>query len=307
MLTRRYFLGSTTALGTSILIPSGACALQEGEPSRTARIAALHRAAHQLLDGPLVFDDPLALRIIGLERRRLLELTVRRHQRSGARATRAFIVARSRLAEDELAAAQGSSQYVVLGAGLDTFAFRNPRTSLRAFEVDHPSTQDWKRKQLREVGIDIPDSVRFVGVDFEKDSLAERLQASGFDRAAPAFVSWLGVTMYLNRDAAMQTLRFVAQTCARGSRIVFDFSVPDAMLHPSERMRRDWRAQKVAEMGEPWISRFDPASLADDLLAMGFTTAVPVAPQGINDRYFHARDDGLRVVGSSGQIMTARL
>jgi methyltransferase (TIGR00027 family) len=174
-------------------------------------------------------------------------------------------------------------------------------------EVDHPETQSWKRKQLQHQGIDVPASVRFVAVDFEKESLAERLQSSGFDNAAPAIISWLGVTMYLGREAVMQTLRFAAQTCARGSRIVFDFSLPDDLLSEAERLRRDERARKVAEIGEPWISRFHPTSLTSDLLALGFSEAVPLGPRELNARYFSARADGLRVVGSSGRIMIARV
>jgi methyltransferase (TIGR00027 family) len=296
----------TVAAGT--LIPATAVALQEGEPSRTAQSTALQRAAHQILDRPLVFEDPLALRIIGPGRRRRLEATLARHRRPGARARRAFIVTRSRCAEDELAGAvsQGTRQYVVLGAGLDTFAYRNPHAaSLRVFEVDHPVTQGWKRSQLEEQGIDVPGSLSFVGVDFEKDSLSDRLQQAGFDRTAPAFVSRLGVTMYLEREAVMQTLRFVART--RGSRIVFDFSLPDELLSEAERARRDKRAKRVAALGEPWISRFDPASLARDLLAMGFSTAVPLGGPELNARYFSARTDGLRIAGSSGWIMTARV
>jgi methyltransferase (TIGR00027 family) len=308
MVTRRHFLGSAAALGTSVLMPTGALALQEGEPSRTALGAALHRAAHQLLDRPLVLEDPLALRIIGPEDQRRLEATLGWRRQPGSRATRAFIVARSRLAEDELAAAPETSQYVVLGAGLDTFACRNPRGgSLRVFEVDHPSTQDWKRKRLQEAGIDVPGSVRFVGVDFEKDRLAERLQSAGFDAAAPALVSWLGVTMYLRREAVMETLRFVARTCARGSRIVFDFSLHAFLLGETERMRREERARKVAEFGEPWLSTFAPTPLTRDLLAMGFSTAVAISPRELNARYFRDRYDGLRVMGSSGRIMTARV
>lgn len=300
MLTRRQLVESITALGTSTLVPLPAIALQAGEPSRTAQSAALHRAAHQLLDTPRVFDDPLALKVIGHRRRTLLALYLDRYRQPGSRAMRAFIVVRSRYAEDELGAAfaQGLTQYVVLGAGLDTFAFRNPYgEQLRVFEVDHPSTQNWKRDQLQEQGIEIPRSVSFVAVDFEKDSLADRLQSSGFRRDAPVFISWLGVTMYLTREAVMQTLSFVARTCAPGSRIVFDFSTADDLLSDGERKRRTELAGKVANIGEPWISRFDPKSLAGDLLAMGFSSATSLGAGELNERYFAARSDSLRVVG----------
>jgi O-methyltransferase involved in polyketide biosynthesis len=113
--------------------------------------------------------------------------------------------------------------------------------------------------------------------------------------------------MYLGRDAVMQTLRFVAETCARGSQIVFDFSLPDALLGESERIRRDERARKVASFGEPWISTFHPEELASDLKATGFSTAVALAARDLNGRYFLGRSDGLRVIGSSGRIMSARV
>jgi len=308
MVTRRHFLGSVAALGTNVVVHPGAVALQDGEPSRTAQSAALHRAAHQILDVPHVLDDALALTIIGPERRRLLEASLALRQQAGSRAMRAFIVARSRYAEDELALAvpQGTRQYIVLGAGLDTFAYRNPHgESVRVLEVDHPSTQAWKRKQLAEQGIAVPSSLGFVAVDFEKDLLAYRLQQAGFDSTAPAFVSWLGVTMYLGREAVMQTLQLVARTCARGSRIVFDFSLPDEMLPVAQKARRDERARKVASLGEPWISHFAPGPLADDLLAMGFRTAELAGAPELNERYFSSRADGLRVMGSSARIVNA--
>lgn len=173
------------------------------------------------------------------------------------------------------------------------------------FEVDHPSTQDWKRNHLQEQGIGVPRSVNFVAVDFEKDSLADRLQLSGFRRDAPAFISWLGVTMYLTRDALMQTLSFVARACAPGSQIVFDFSTPDDLLADGERIRLDELAGKVARIGEPWISQFDPKSLAGDLLAMDFSSAISLGASELNERYFAGRSDGLRVVGSGGLVMSA--
>jgi len=308
MLTRRQLLGSITVLGTNVFIPFPSVALQEGEPSRTAQGAALLRAAHQLLETPLVFDDPLALRILGPQRRRLLESDLDRYREPGSRALRAFIVVRSRFAEDELArsVSQGTRQYLVLGAGLDTFAYRNPHgESLRVFEVDHPTTQDWKRRRLQDQGIDVPRSLSFVAVDFEKDSLADRLRSSGFRRDTPVFISWLGVTVYLTREAVMQTLGFVARECAPGSRIVFDFAVPDGLLGEAERNRRDELSGRVAKLGEPWISYFDPQALAGDLLAVGFTGAVSLAASALNERYFVGRADGFRVHGSSGRIMSA--
>ena len=211
---------------------------------------------------------------------------------------RAFLVARSRYAEDELERLyqEGVRQYIVLGAGLDTFAYRNAHGKhLRVFEVDHPSTQAWKRTQLREHGIGLAPSLRFVPVDFEKWLLADGLRKAGFRRSAPVFVSWLGVTMYLTRDAVMQTRNFFAKSCARGSEIVFDFSLPDEALGEAERVSRARRAQRVARVGEPWISRFDPPALVRELAAMGFSQAEYFGANEANKRYFGDRADGFSV------------
>src|SRR3984957_6851470 len=181
--------------------------MQEGKFSKTAHRVAIRRAAHQLLDQPKVLDDPLALRIIGTEAADDLRSNPKEHH-AFSRAFRAFMAARSRYAEDELARAgpHGVTQYVVLGAGLDTFAYRNPHPGLRVFEVDHPSTQAWKREQLQAAGIAIPAALTFVPVDFERQTLADGLERGGFDDRAAAFFSWLGVTPYLTRDACMSTL-----------------------------------------------------------------------------------------------------
>lgn len=309
MVNRREILGSIAAAGTAALWPPQSFALGDGAPSRTAQSAALHRAAHQLLETQLVFQDPLALQILGPEHRRLLWASLLYRQSARSRAMRAFIVMRSRYAEDELAAAfkDGTRQYVVLGAGLDTFAYRNPLgEQLKVYEVDHPSTQSWKRKQLHEQGIDVPSALSFVAVDFEKDSLGACLDRAGFDRNAPAFISWLGVTMYLTREAVLETLGFVGRSCFRGSQIVFDFAPPDELLSETERSRRNHMAAIVSRFGEPWISWFDAGTLASDLLGIGFTQASSLSASDANARYFNGRVDGIRVVGS-GRIMKASI
>src|SRR5580692_2940260 len=186
--------------------------MEEGKFSRTAQRVAIRRAAHQLLDEPKVLDDPLALRIIGTEAAAALRSDPK-EDHAFARAFRAFMAARSRFAEDELARAVASgvsqqrvTQYVILGAGLDTFAYRNPHPGLRVFEIDHPATQAWKREQLDTAGIPIPPSLTFVPVDFEQQSLAAGLQHCGFNTTAAAFFSWLGVTPYLTHAACRATL-----------------------------------------------------------------------------------------------------
>src|SRR5271169_1270262 len=159
--------------------------MQEGKFSKTARRVAIRRAAHQLLDHPRVLDDPLALRIIGSDAEEELRSNPK-EDHAFSRAFRAFMAARSRYAEDELAGAvgRGVRQYVVLGAGLDTFAYRNPYQSLRVFEVDHPATQAWKREQLQAADIAIPSSLTFVPIDFERQTLADGLGQCGFDTGA---------------------------------------------------------------------------------------------------------------------------
>jgi methyltransferase (TIGR00027 family) len=233
--------------------------MQEGRFSRTARRVAIRRAAHQLLDHPKVLDDPLALRIIGSEAEAALRSDPKENH-SFSRAFRAFMAARSRYAEDELAraVALGVRQYAVLGAGLDTFAYRNPHLDLRVFELDHPATQSWKREQLQAAGITIPPSLTFVPIDFEQQTLSDSLEQSGFNASAAAFVSWLGVTPYLTREACMTTLSFIAKLPA-GSGVVFDFAVDPALLNPGQRQSLDALSTRVARYGEPFQLFFDPA------------------------------------------------
>ena len=282
-------------------------ALQPGEPSRTARGAALHRAAHQLLEVPLVFEDPLALRIFGAEGVAWLGRNLDRYRTNSSRAMRAFLVMRSRFAEDELAraVAGGVKQYVVLGAGLDTFAYRNPHQGLRVFEVDHPSTQSWKRDRLREQSIPIPRSLTFAPVDFETQTLADGLKAAGFRADQPAFFSWLGVVIYLSKPAVAGTLAYIAARPA-GSQVVFDFAPPSELISEAERVSRERSAAAVAKSGEPWINYYVPARFAQELRASGFSQAQVLGSEDMNARYFSNRADGFRLYGS-GRMMAAQV
>jgi methyltransferase (TIGR00027 family) len=277
----------------------------EGNFSRTAQRVAIRRAAHQLLDQPKVLDDPLALRIIGAEAAEELRANPKEHH-AFARAFRAFMAARSRYAEDELAraVANGVRQYVVLGAGLDTFAYRNPYPELRVFEVDHPATQAWKRGQLQAAGIEIPPSLTFVPIDFERQTLDDGLERAGFDGGAAAFFSWLGVTPYLTRDACVGTLSFVAQMPA-GSGVVFDFAIDPALLNAGQREALDALSKRVAAAGEPFQLFFDPAKLQDELKGMGFHRTEFLQGKELNARYFKDRKDGLMVRGGLGHLMGA--
>jgi methyltransferase (TIGR00027 family) len=279
--------------------------MQEGKFSRTAQRVAIRRAAHQLLDQPRVLDDPLALLIIGSVAAEALRSNPK-EDHAFSRAFRAFMAARSRYAEDELAraVAHGVTQYVVLGAGLDTFAYRNPHPGVRVFEVDHPATQAWKREQLQAAGIPTPLSLTFVPIDFEQQTLADGLAHSGFDAKAAAFFSWLGVTPYLTREACMTTLSFIGKMPA-GSGVVFDFAVDRKLLSLGQKMALAALSKRVARYGEPFQLFFDPGKLQDELKSLGFHRTEFLQGEQINARYFKNRTDGLRVRGGLGHLMAA--
>jgi methyltransferase (TIGR00027 family) len=279
--------------------------MQDGKFSRTAYRVAVRRAAHQIHDEPRVFDDPLALRIIGSEAAGELQSTPREHP-GFSRAFRAFMAVRSRFAEDELqrAVEQGVNQYVVLGAGLDTFAFRNPHQNLRVFEVDHPATQAWQRERLQAAGIEIPASVTFVAVDFEHQTLGAELESGGFRADTPAFFSWLGVTPYITRESCMATLAFIA-SLPHGSGVVFDFAVDPSLLNAGQRQAFDALASRVAAAGEPFQLFFEASELQSKLTALGFHRTELLQKNEINARYFKDRADGLGVRGSLGHLMAA--
>jgi methyltransferase (TIGR00027 family) len=279
--------------------------LQDERFSRTAHGVAVRRAAHQLFDQPRVLDDPLALPIIGREATEKLRASPR-VQSSTARAFRAFMAARSRYAEDQLAkaVAQGVKQFVVLGAGLDTFAYRNPYSDLRVFEVDHPATQAWKRGRLQDVGIAVPQSLIFVPVDFEQQTLATELQRGGLDHEQPAFFSWLGVTPYLTRESCMATLGFIGKMPS-GSGVAFDFAVDPKLLGLKQRLALFVLSRRVAAAGEPFQLFFRPEELVKELKQLGFRSTEILGVREINERYFNNRGDGLRVGGDLGKLMGA--
>ena len=285
--------------------------MREFLPSKTALRVAMHRAAHQLFDNPKVLDDPLALPIIGPEAVRQLRSMASRYGGDVARNLRAFMAARSRYAEDELALAigRGVKQYVILGAGLDTFAYRNPypESVLRVVEVDQPATQDWKRSRLSAAGISISRSLTFAPVDFENgEQLWKSLRRIAFDFSAVSFFSWLGVTMYLTESAAKLTLGCIA-SMPPGSEVVFDYAVPRASLDPMAQIALDALSRRVAAAGEPFQTFFDPAALAEGLRQMGFSSIQDLDANAINERYFQGRADGLCVSARLGRLISARI
>ncbi|NUS42987.1 MAG: class I SAM-dependent methyltransferase [Mycobacteriaceae bacterium] len=251
-------------------------------PSRTALAAAYARAYHQIADQPRIFADPLVARLLGVTVAELTELGTPAadapHGDVGQailslgvsdRPRRLFLVARARFAEDRVAeaVAAGVRQVVILGAGLDTFAYRNPHAGLRVFEVDRPATQAWKRRRLAASGIDLPEGFAFVPVDFETDTLAPRLEAAGFSRTEPAVYVWLGVVFYLTPDAARATLEYIARQ-AEPVEVIFDYL--RTAETEAERTQLQARADRAAAVGEPWFSYFTPAEIAAELRALGF-------------------------------------
>lgn len=282
--------------------------MKEGQGSRTADRVAERRAAHQVRDRPLVLDDPIALRVIRAEVAH--ELRTNPPAREATKLgpyLRAFFVMRSRFAEDALAAAvaDGVRQYVVLGAGFDTFAYRNPFTELRVFEVDHPDTQAIKRQRLAHGGIEIPSSLTFVPIDFTTTKLDDALRGAGFDETKPAFFSWLGVVPYLERPAIDATFRFIASLPSKTA-LVFDYAVPPESLSWTSRLIVNEMAKRVAALGEPWKTFFDPATLLADLRRAGFTSAEDFGAEALNRRYFAGRTDKLKL-GGAGHMAMAKV
>ncbi len=278
--------------------------METGRPSRTALRVAQRRAIHQVLDQPPhVLNDPIAIPLLGPE------FTCDRGQESSrfACAFRAFMVARSRLAEDQLAAAamRGLNQYVVLGAGLDTFAYRNPMAQVHVFEVDFPDTQRWKRSLLEAAAISIPANLTFVPLDFEHMTLAEGLASAGFNSSQAAFFGWLGVVPYLSLPAFRSTLEIISRLPA-GSGVCFDFAQPPEALEPEYLPVFQALAARVAAAGEPFRLFFTPEQLEQEFRAAGFTRIEIRTPGELNDMYFEGRTDGLSMPrAGAGMFATA--
>lgn len=276
--------------------------------SRTIEIPAIMRALHQSIDDdPKILTDPVAPRLIDVEDDRQWLAPLLNHP--FAKQWRAGFALRSRYAEDclEEAMRHGVQQYVILGAGLDTFAYRQsqPSDSFRIYELDHPLTQQRKRDRLNRAGIEIPSNLTFVAIDFEKTSIADALAINGFLFDAPALCSWMGVTQYLTPDAIDATLRFVL-SLPRSSGIVFSFIIPQNAISGMESEAVELAAQRSAEVGEPWLSRFDIAEFAFKLGAMGFSTISHLTPAEAGKRYFTNRHDGLKERHGE-QLMTVRV
>ena len=282
--------------------------METGKHSYMAEGSAYLRAVHMLIDGkPKIFEDPLVATLLGAGLDDKIAADRERLATSGLIKARSLIVMRSRYAEDELAAAidRGITQYVILGAGLDTSPYRSghPAQRVQTFEVDHPDTQRWKLDKLNEAGVQTNDNLHYIAVDFEHDSLAERLIAGGCNNNEPTFFSWLGVSYYLNRESVLDIFKYVA-SLPSPSQIVFDFVMDDSELNEKERTGIKKILAFVEKSGEPWLCRLGPTELQQTLHDAGFSKTLYFSQDLANDRYFADRTDGLRLAFTT-QMMSA--
>jgi methyltransferase (TIGR00027 family) len=277
--------------------------MEKGKASKTALRVGIRRAAHQIVEKPRILEDPIAVRLVGPGFAR----DMKRAQHKVARDFRGFMAARSRYVEDRLAEAVAGevAQYVVLGAGLDTFAYRNPFPALRVFEVDFPATQEWKRALLGEAGIALPENLTFVPLDFERKTLGEGLAEAGFDGGAAAFFGWLGVAPYLTLEAFRATLSSIGKLPA-GTAVTFDYVPEPETLTPPRRKVFDKLAERAAEAGEPFRLFFTEETLEAELRRAGFRRQELVDYKRLNELYFKNRADGLKLSPAGmGTLATA--
>jgi len=277
-------------------------------PDGTAVRVALWRAMHVQVDPPPhVLDDETGLRLAAPDD----DWRLRPDMDSlGTSRIRASVVARARFIEDLVAeqAGRGVGQYLILGAGLDTFAQRRPEiaSGLRVFEVDQPGPQAWKRQRLIELGFGIPDWLRLVPADFEAGwSWWERLTGAGFDPGQPAVVVSAGVTMYLTREAITETLRRLA-SLAPGSTLAMTFMLPLELVEPAERRGREMTERSARASGTPFLSFFAPAEMLALAREAGFMQVRHVAATSLTERYFAGRADGLRP-SSAEELLVATI
>lgn len=280
--------------------------VDKSEPDNTAVRVALWRALHVTDDAPPhVLEDELGLRLVappdGWRKRQDMS--------PFTKPFRASIVARARFVEDlvETQLPEGLAQYVILGAGLDTFAQRRPEltSNLTVFEVDQAGTQAFKRRRLEELGLGVPSYLRLVPVDFERgESSIAKLLASGFDAKMRTLVSSLGVSMYLTKEAIAATLREVT-TLAQCSTLVMSFMLPIELSEPSVRPGIEAAARGARANGTPWLSFFTPEAMLDLAREAGFAKVEHVSADALSARYFAGRADGLRLPRNSEELLVA--
>lgn len=264
-------------------------------PKPSSHAVAMWRAVHQILEQPPIFNDPLALPILGITKTDLID-KLHQHKDPLSTAMRVAIAVRSRLTEDEREKAlhAGVTQYVILGAGLDTYAYRNKPQREHVFEVDLPAAQAAKLATLGQSGITPNRPLHYVACDFEENALEDCLLAAGFDKTQKTFFSWLGVVPYLDEPAINNTLKWIA-SCSPGSTLVFDYIVTPETLTEAEQLALKLLSAQLAKGGEPLKSFFDPQLFAQKLMTSGFSSIENIGPEELNSRYLVQREDALRV------------
>lgn len=268
--------------------------------SRTAELVAVSRARHLLRHNPpYIFHDPYAFQFLSKRWQRILGYRLIDAFVSGIVLRRLMPITtqpltRARFTEDCLLAAieDGVGQYVILGSGYDTFALRHPGLDVTIFEIDLASTIALKRERAGAAGLALPDSLRLIPIDFEKDDLADRLTAHGFDPEKRSFFNWLGVTYYLSREAIQDTLNQVAGITCPGSEIVFDYLAETNSIPEDERSLAQGMKNYVGKLGEPMITSFDPATVETDFYTVGRWDVVRNdSPADQQQRYVAGRGD----------------
>ena len=275
--------------------------MDPGRASTTAIGTALMRAAHTRLDRPPLIEDPWGDRLVLADERAALlaragaedlDAVLREHPSYGT------VILRARYAEDALADAvrRGARQYVIVGAGLDSFALRRPpfARDLEVFEVDHPSTQRFKAQRLDLCGVRAPHGVHLVAADLSETGLGSALAGSPYRSDLPAFFSWLGVTTYLTHEANLATLAAIASCAPSGSELVFSYLDQRVLDADGEHAAVQRARDQVASVGEPWVSGFNPDRLDSDLRGTGLELVANLGPRELADRYCAGRVDGLR-------------
>ncbi|MGH3846686.1 MAG: class I SAM-dependent methyltransferase [Pseudonocardiaceae bacterium] len=273
-----------------------------GPPTETALAAAAARAAHLIVDDdPRIFEDTVAVALLGSDADELIAVHGNSAESEFFAGLRVTMATRSRYVEDRLAEAvcRGVDQYVVLGAGLDSFAYRSPLVGgLRIFEVDHPDTQVWKLQRLAHARVAAPAELEFVAVDFERDPLRDRLIEAGFDVTRPSFVTWLGVTQYLSYDGVAATLATLGGLAA-GTELTVEYVLPAELRDDAGRALADRATATAAALGEPWLTFFSPAQMTAVLDSCGFAVLEQVGQREQVDAVLWERSDGLHPIGLS--------
>ncbi|GAA0549029.1 methyltransferase (TIGR00027 family) [Rhizomicrobium palustre] len=265
--------------------------MQDHQASRTALGVAYIRAAHQILDShPLLFADPVAVRFLGPDTADAIHGMIARHQHPRGRGLRSHVCLRARFAEDMLAeeAANGATTYVLVGAGFDTFAFRQPHFAkgMRIVEIDHPATQAAKRQMIAAAELTVPENLRFAAADFTREGLGDVLGRLGIDPNEGVYFSWLGVSMYLTEADIDKSLEAMAKVSTRAS-ITLTFRQPPDPSMPAEKEIAD----VVAAMGEPFISAFSEEAMAEKLKQKGFAQQNFLDPENAATRYYAEQRD----------------